>query len=146
VFEDTKENYLEEVKFVNQSLDIRQADIQVEFEIPEIDFQLASVEMEQELQIQEIQIQEVQELQLEVREIEMFYVEPVQPLGFLEEPERQVDAQQQNTISAGTSTYADLNTQSSGTSTYNEGSPTPLIVTSAASNAATQASTVTTAV
>ena len=132
--EDTKENYLEEVKFVNQSLDIKQADMQVEFEIPEIDFQLASVEMEQELQIQEVQIQEVQELQLEVREIEMFYTEPVQPLGFIEEPERQI-----NTISAGTTTYADLNTQSSGTSTYNEGSPTPLIVTSAASNAATQA-------
>ncbi len=132
--EDTKENYLEEVKFVNQVLDVRQADMQVEFEIPEIDFQLASVEMEQELQIQEVQIQEVQELQLEVREIEMFYTEPVQPLGFIEESERQI-----NTISAGTTTYADLNTQSSGTSTYNEGSPTPLIVTSAASNAATQA-------
>ena len=133
--EDTKENYLEEVKFVNQSLDIRQADMQVEFEIPEIDFQLASVEMEQELQIQEVQIQEEQGLQQEFQVIEMFYIEPIQPLGFLEEPERQVDAQQQNTISAGTSTYADLNTRSSGVDVY-LGAPTNLTVTSAASNAA----------
>jgi len=132
--EDTKENYLEEVKFVNQSLDIRQADMQVEFEIPEIDFQLASVEMEQELQIQEVQIQEEQGLQQEFQVIEMFYIEPIQPLGFLEEPERQVDAQQQNTISAGTSTYADLNTRSSGVDVY-LGAPTNLTVTSAAGNA-----------
>ena len=130
--EDVKENYLEEVKFVNQSLDIRQSNIQEEFKTPQLDFKLASAEMDQELQMQEIQIQEKQELQLEVKKIEMFYIEP---LNFLEEPERQIDAvQQQNTISAGTTTYADLNTQSSGVATY-LGNATNLTVTSAASNA-----------
>ena len=133
--EDTKENYLEEVKFVNQVLDVRQADMQVEFEIPEIDFQLASLDIEQNLQIQEVQIQEEQGLQQEFQAIEMFYIEPVQPLGFLEEPEREIDAQQQNTISAGTSTYADLNTRSSGVDVY-LGAPTFLTVTSAADPAA----------
>ena len=134
--EDIKEDYLEEVKIVNQVLDIRQADMQVEFETPEIDFQLASLDIEQNLQIQEVQIQEEQVLQQEFQAIEMFYIGPE---AFLEEPERQIDAvQQQNTISAGTTTYADLNTKSSGTSTY-IGTETPLIVTSAASNAATQA-------
>ena len=113
--------------------------MQVEFEIPEIDFQLASLEIEQNLQIQEIQIQEEQGLQQEFQAIEMFYIEPVQPLGFLEEPEREIDAQQQNTISAGTTTYADLNTKSSGTDTYN-GSRTNLTITSAASNASVAAS------
>ncbi len=137
--EDTKENYLEEVKFVNQALDVRQADMQVEFEIPEIDFQLASLDIEQNLQIQEVQIQEEQGLQQEFQAIEMFYIEPVQPLGFFEEPEREIDAQQQNTISAGTTTYADLNTKSSGTDTYN-GSRTNLTITSAASNASVAAS------
>ena len=133
--EDIKEDYLEEVKIVNQVLDIRQADMQVEFEIPEIDFQLASIDIEQNLQIQEAQIQEEQGLQQEFQAIEMFYIEPVQPLGFFEEPERQIDAvQQQNTISAGTTTYADLNTQSSGVATY-LGNATNLTVTSAASNA-----------
>ncbi len=130
--EDVKENYLEEVKFVNQSLDIRQSNIQEEFKTPQLDFKLASAEMDQELQMQEIQIQEKQELQLEVKKIEMFYIEP---LNFLEEPERQIDAvQQQNTISAGTTTYADLNTQSSGVAAY-MGNATDLTVTSAASNA-----------
>ncbi len=134
--EDTKENYLEEVKFVNQVLDVRQADMQVEFEIPEIDFQLASLDIEQNLQIQEVQIQEEQGLQQEFQAIEMFYIEPVQPLGFLEEPEREIDAvQQQNTISAGTSTYADLNTRSSGVDVY-LGVSTLLTVTSAADPAA----------
>ena len=133
--EDIKEDYLEEVKIVNQVLDIRQADMQVEFETPEIDFQLASIDIEQNLQIQEAQIQEEQGLQQEFQAIEMFYIEPVQPLGFFEEPERQIDAvQQQNTISAGTTTYADLNTQSSGVATY-LGNATNLTVTSAASNA-----------
>jgi hypothetical protein len=62
----------------------------------------------------------------------MFYIGPE---AFLEEPERQIDdVQQQNTISAGTTTYADLNTQSSGVTAY-LGSPTNLTVTSAASNA-----------
>ncbi len=133
--EDTKEDYLEEVKFVNQALDVRQADMQVEFEIPEIDFQLASLDIEQNLQIQEVQIQEEKGLQQEFQAIEMFYIEPE---AFLEEPERQIDVQQQNTISAGTTTYADLNTQSSGTDVY-IGAQTDLIITSAASNAATQA-------
>ena len=130
--ENTKENYLEEVKFVNQVLDIRQADMQVEFETPEIDFQLASLDIEQNLQIQEAQIQEEQGLQQEFQAIEMFYIGPE---AFLEEPERQIDAvQQQNTISAGTTTYADLNTQSSGVAAY-MGNATNLTVTSAASNA-----------
>ena len=69
--ENTKENYLEEVKLVNQVLDIRQADMQVEFETPEIDFQLASLDIEQNLQIQEAQIQEEQGLQQEFQAIEM---------------------------------------------------------------------------
>ncbi|MDC3030424.1 FecR domain-containing protein [Candidatus Pelagibacter sp.] len=130
--ENTKENYLEEVKFVNQVLDIRQADMQVEFETPEIDFQLASLDIEQNLQIQEAQIQEEQGLQQEFQAIEMFYIGPE---AFLEEPERQIDdVQQQNTISAGTTTYADLNTQSSGVAAY-MGNATNLTVTSAASNA-----------
>ena len=135
--EGVKRSYLEEVKFVNETLEIRQADMQMEFEIPEIDFQLASVEMEQELQMQEFQIQEIQtleeqELQQEFREIETFYVEE---FNFLEEQDRQIDdVQQQNTISAGTTTYADLNTQSSGEAAY-FGAATNLTVSSAASNA-----------
>ncbi len=131
--EDIKEDYLEEVKIVNQVLDIRQAGMLVEFETPEIDFQLASLDIEQNLQIQEALIQEEQGLQQEFQAIEMFYIGPE---AFLEEPERQIDAvQQQNTISAGTTTYADLNTQSSGVSSY-MGNATNLTVTSAASNAA----------
>ena len=41
--EDIKEDYLEEVKIVNQVLDIRQADMQVEFETPEIDLSLIHI-------------------------------------------------------------------------------------------------------
>ena len=140
---ESKDNYLEEVKFVNEVFEVRQADMQEEFSFGVVpigmDFKMASIEMEQELQIQEIQIQEAQELQLEFKEIENFYINPVQPIGFLEETERQVDEQQvdeqQNSINAGTTTYADLNTQSSGVAAY-FGNLTNLTVTSAASNAA----------
>ena len=139
---DSKDNYLEEVRFVNEVFEVRQADMQEEFEavpfgaVPiRVDFRMASMEMEQELEVQELEIErfqefemeaEQQEMELEFLEIKMFYMEP-------EELE-----QEQQSYPEGVATYADLNSISSGSDTYS-GDRSALIVFEAAANAADQA-------
>ena len=146
---DSKDNYLEEVRFVNEVFEVRQMDMQEEFEavpfgaVPiKMDFRMASMEMEQELEVQELEIErfqefemeaEQQEMELEVKKIEMFYMEPEE---FFEELELQ--QQEQQSYPEGVATYADLNSISSGSDTYS-GDRTALIVLEAAANAASQA-------
>ena len=146
---DSKDNYLEEVRFVNEVFEVRQADMQEEFEavpfgaVPiKIDFKMASMEMEQELEVQELEIErfqefemeaEQQEMELEVKKIEMFYMEPEE---FFEELELQ--QQEQKLYNVGVTTYADLNSISSGSNIY-LGDTTALRVFEAAENAASQA-------
>ena len=168
---ESKDNYLEEVKFVNEVFEVRQTDMQEEFKVKRartprvlssnsmaiplmprvvplgavpigMDFKMASMEMEQELEVQELEIEifqefemeaEQQEMELEINMIEIFYLEPEE---FIQELELQ--QQEQQSYNVGTTTYADLNSISSGTNIY-FGSETPLIITSAASNAASEA-------
>ena len=143
---DSKDNYLEEVRFVNEVFEVRQADMQEEFEavpfgaVPiRVDFRMASMEMEQELEVQELEIErfqefemeaEQQEMELEFLEIKMFYMEP--------EELEQEQQQEQQSYPEGVTTYADLNSKSSGSDTY-FGDTTALIVLEAAENAASQA-------
>ena len=143
---DSKDNYLEEVRFVNEVFEVRQADMQEEFEavpfgaVPiRVDFRMASMEMEQELEVQELEIErfqefemeaEQQEMELEFLEIKMFYMEP--------EELEQEQQQEQQSYPEGVATYADLNSKSSGSDTYS-GDRSALIVLEAATNAAEQA-------
>ena len=143
---DSKDNYLEEVRFVNEVFEVRQADMKEEFEavpfgaVPiRVDFRMASMEMEQELEVQELEIEifqefemeaEQQEMELEVLKIKMFYMEPKQEL--------EIQQQEQQSYPEGVATYADLNSISSGSDTYS-GDRSALIVLEAATNAAEQA-------
>ena len=136
--------YSKSPRFVNEVFEVRQADMQEEFEaVPfradsiKIDFKMASMEMEQELEVQELEIErfqefemeaEQQEMELEVKKIEMFYMEPEE---FFEELELQ--QQEQKLYNVGVTTYADLNSISSGSNIY-LGDTTALRVFGAASN------------